>query len=44
VLFKYKYIGSRKSAKALIAGTAANPREALERNLGIEILSVESIE
>ena len=40
LLFGYKHVDSRKSARALIASSAAKPKEVLEQNIGVEIKSV----
>lgn len=41
VLFKYKHSESRKAAKALISTSVKDPKQALERMLDVEVLSVE---
>ena len=44
LLFGYKHVDSRKSARALIASSAAKPKEVLEQNIGVEVKSIKLIE
>ena len=44
VLFEYKHVDSRKSARALIASSAAKPKETLEKSIGVEVKSIKLIE
>jgi hypothetical protein len=41
VVFEYKHADSRKAAKALISTSVKDPKQALERMLDVEVLSVE---
>ena len=44
LLFEYKHVDSRKSAKALIANSAAKPKEVLEQSINVEVKSVKRID
>ena len=44
LLFEYKHVDSRKSARALIASSATKPKEVLEQSINVEVKSVKRID